>query len=292
MAKTPKKDKDEKKISGINKFLYRGYEVYDSEGNVVNGDSCKNATIANAESGNADVYVSSTSVGNDDAEVMADKGSVDKAGKKKEPAKYCKRPIRDVKVWENLNAIADPVIRGGLSSPMFDGDVNQQFKEIKLSLSKGTVTKRLLISEIISMQQHVKINDEAAYVKYEDEDDSKTIPIHRDMVAFLKALIMCQYNASQEFSQIVAGYACEVFLEIVSNDFHTPIFIQTNSKLQEVILKELNEYYVELLTACNIRASEVVTEQLKKSKKGSKRKKDQTIIEELIDSAATASEVE
>lgn len=325
MAKSSNKDDGSKRISGINRFLYRGYEVYDSVGNRVDepevdfpgqGDTGQHevrlglpkergAKEISTEPYNVDISNNSVCMAKvefpedivtgrqstDGHDVDSAKGFIqstdtqsDKRAGKAEP-KYRKRPVRDQQVWENLRNISDPVLRGGLSGTMFGGTVNQQLAEIKLSDTKKEITPRPIISEIISMQQHIKFKEGCSpYLRYIDDGVEKTVSVHQNMVTFLKSAIVSQYNASMEFSQVVSAFICELVLQIISRSYTLPIAVQADSKLQEVILKELNDYCKELFENCNIKYGEVVTEQpIKKNKK-----KAESIIDQLVESAGVA----
>lgn len=290
-----KSDNGEKKISGMNKFLYRGYEVYDSDGNPVQVQDTESQSGESVYTVKAEIPKDRTtgrqSVMAYNVDLVkniiqpADGEKVLKEDKAKTAPKYKKRQIRDGKVWENLNNIADPIVRGGLSGTMFSGTVNQQMTEIKLSDTKREITPRLIISEIISMQQHIKLTDNcSSYVRYIDEGVEKTVAVHKNLITFLKAAIVSQYNASHEFSQIVSAFIFELVLEIISNNYVLPISTPAKSRLQEVILKELNDYCKELFDSCNIKYGEVVMEQTTKKSK----KKAESLIDQLVESADTA----
>lgn len=198
------KKSDEKKISGINKFLYRGYEVYDKEGKPVT------------------------------------QASGDSVPKK---PRYGNRLIRDQYVYEALRSCKDREIASAITmGSMFDGHVNQKDYSLKLVPNK-TAEPKPIISELIALYGYIQLEDKAPYISYDIPNiQEMSTAVHPAMIRFIKAAIVNQMNQCFDFSEIVAKFVRELADSLVAERLILPIKVDTKNKLQEVVLAELNEF--------------------------------------------------
>lgn len=281
-VKMGKNEDKEKKVKGINRFLYRGYEVYDED---AAKHDVSNSTSESSVEPNTTSYFDGIKALTPDSESICDAENLNGATEKKKESLYRKRQIQDDKVWENLNKISDPVVRGSLSSSVFHGTVNQLPAEIKISSGKNSIVKRSLISEIISIQQHIELNNDLpSYVVFDaGKDKSKRIVSPR-LIVFLKALVVTQFNVCEEFSEVVAAFFRSIINQVDHKEYFLPILIPVKSKLQNVVVRELNEYCKIVYDEAGINYTKIVI--ASDPTKGSKKNKD--VIEGLIDSANLA----
>lgn len=282
-VKMGKNEDKEKKVKGINRFLYRGYEVYDED---ADRRYISNSTSESSVEPNMTSYSDSSSKAlTPGSESICDAENLNGGAEKKKESLYRKRQIQDDKVWENLNKISDPVVRGSLSSSVFHGTVNQLPAEIKVSSGKNSIVKRSLISEIISIQQHIELNNDLpSYVVFDaGKDKSKRIVSPR-LIVFLKALVVTQFNVCEEFSEVVAAFFRSIINQVDHKEYFLPILIPVKSKLQDVVVRELNEYCKMVYDEAGVKYTEMIVAST--SAKGNKKNKD--AVESLIDSANLA----
>lgn len=267
------------KISGLNRFLYRGYEVYDSEGNKAESSKSSEHNVTLTVNKDRD----STQTGLTEISSNLATGDMEEAEKpaQKKEQPYCNRPIRDARVWENLNKLSDPITVAGLSGGIFNGFAEQKLEYIKLSETKKSITPRKIISEVIDMQQHITLKDGPSYFYFESDDKRVIVP--KRLIIFVKAAIAAQYNACVEYSSIIASFIWELVASIRIEDYYLPISVAAESKLQEIILRELNEYLREIFDECHIKYSEVMPVCEKK-----RRSKAQDLYEEIMSAADAA----
>ena len=160
------------------------------------------------------------------------------------------------------------------NNPGYYGAVNIGVDDVKLSTitSKKDLVATPIIQDIIVSAEHLQLDDSDAAVKVLDGEKIDVKHTHKAIVAFIKACVAGSVSTSGEFSAAVADFVKELMQS--ADNLCLPLLVNTDSKIGEVVVGELNDYLKKLCTANNIHFTSQLIE---KKGKGS--------IKELIDSA-------
>lgn len=177
------------------------------------------------------------------------------------------RPIIDQVVEENL--MKDPRSFETITrSPMYQGTVNKAWSKYKLTSIKGE--PRMLSSSMVADIKNFPIKDEASYITWSDLNI--TVPVHPEMIKFIKVAITMQYSECIAYSTAVATYIKELLYAIQNKELSIPLNVKSDDKFDQVVFEELDYILKSVCDKNNITYSTVVDAKVKEVKAPKKKK--------------------
>ena len=171
-----------KKIKGINKFVYRGYEVYDEDEEKTMNE---NEIVAKDET----------------IEVTAEKPITTLLGS---------RTILDSVVYSNRSS--NPNLFSAARQDFRNaGLVNRKKINHRLS-SLESKTDHHFIDKFVNIYTYLKLKDDECFINYEDY--GLRIRVNVEVAKFIKAGVTAQYGTSLEYSFILVKFINKVLDEI------------------------------------------------------------------------------
>lgn len=148
-------------------------------------------------------------------------------------------------------------------------------RQVDSRLPKVTLNKiaqrSSLISELVNLYYYIKFDSDDAFIMY----DGVRHNVNVEIVRFLKALLVNHMNPNQEYSQLLSGICQYIMTTVVAGEqFVIPTSVNTESPMQEVVKREIDKFFKQILITHNIPYSEVVEVSDKPSKRKKASKKD------------------
>ena len=172
------------------------------------------------------------------------------------------RPILDGVVSGNILShpdLADMVF----ASPMYEGNAAQDVIK-SVTVSKCKSAKRVpIIQEIINTYGSLKLEDSYSFMNLYGKEVSCNI----NLVRFVESCIIGQINVNPAYSNIICDYVRELMSLISENGLSLPVAVPTLTKFEEIVVKELNDFLLEICEKEGISYSKIVA--TKKSRKKS-----------------------
>lgn len=177
------------------------------------------------------------------------------------------RPIIDQVVEKNL--MKDPRSFETITrSPMYQGTVNKAWSKYKLTSIKGE--PRMLSSSMVADIKNFPIKDEASYITWSDLNI--TVPVHPEMIKFIKVAITMQYSECIAYSTAVATYIKELLYAIQNKELSIPLNVKSDDKFDQVVFEEFDYILKSVCDKNNITYSTVVDAKVKEVKAPKKKK--------------------
>lgn len=177
------------------------------------------------------------------------------------------RPIIDQVVEKNL--MKDPRSFETITrSPMYQGTVNKAWSKYKLTSIKGE--PRMLSSSMVADIKNFPIKDEASYITWSDLNI--TVPVHPEMIKFIKVAITMQYSECIAYSTAVATYIKELLYAIQNKELSIPLNVKSDDKFDQVVFEEFDYILKSVCDKNNITYSTVVNAKVKEVKTPKKKK--------------------
>lgn len=241
----------EKKIKGINKFLYRGYEVYDEEKDredkQMNASEVKEEVVADA------VQEETKKVPLGKRNILDDVFEENKS--------------RDVNAYWQLK-----------QTPLYAGLVDRKPYKVTIT-DTAKIGKGSLIDRTIRTFNYITLDDEHAGIKYE----SGFVKTHPDIVRFIKACVTTQYCESAIYSDVVGSFVKQILSDLENGGLQLPVTMSYSLPVQEIILRELNEFFTELCDKNDVKYYAVIESKPKKGKKKTDNPLMEAAYREIID---------
>lgn len=184
---------------------------------------------------------------------------------KKYPAGTKGRDIIDGEV-ESRRYIMPELYGQVQGNPGFYGQVNIGCDSMHLNTirNKKELDNHLLIDDIISTAENLKLRDGLTPSVRILTDHVSVLETSKEVIAFIKACIAGSYTSSSEFSLAVSAFVKELLPTV--NQLCLPIQVQTSSKIEEVVVTELNEYLRKICDESGTKYTEVIVSQNKSPK--------------------------
>lgn len=129
--------------------------------------------------------------------------------------------------------------------PMYANDVKEDIDKIRLEQSQFGLQKEPIIKGLREKYEAIKIVDDECFVEIEG---SVRVPVSKEQIRILKALVVEQLNRNQDYSDVIAYFFMELVQQIASrkltysfekNNNWIPMQVAVFEEVQEFIRKKL-----------------------------------------------------
>ncbi len=143
--------------------------------------------------------------------------------------------------------------------PPYFGQTNIGEEKVTLTPIKrrGKLGNLKLVADVVEGVRNLTLKDTPASITLVEEGGgTRRVPVHPEIVKFVKTCTVCSYNANSDFCDVLTFFVHEV----TGNCEHLilPIDYHAANKTQKVLTKELNEFLKELCDENGIEYGEVL----------------------------------
>ena len=167
------------------------------------------------------------------------------------------RPIIDSYV-ANKQLTQKEMFDNAVKLPKYFGDVNIDCQ--KVTLTTVPRSKRLepqtLIEPFIQTIPTLELDKVPSSMIYVDNGTPNTIPMHVELIRFVKAAIATSYSTSLDMSECYSAMVHHILQG--KGNVTVPIPFNPTNKVQEIVIEQLNEYLVQFCEDKGIKYSEQI----------------------------------
>lgn len=132
------------------------------------------------------------------------------------------------------------------TNPHYFGAVEIGEDPVSLTTIKGKTKmhKSSIICDIINSTENMVLNDGPASVAVIVDGKTHTKPTHPVIIKLIKSCVACSYCPSEDMCTGVSNFVKALMDE--ANQLVLPLDVYTNGAIQDIVVKELQDYLKEL----------------------------------------------